>query len=239
MEMFGFRRQAGLAGGSDVALIDRRIGPADGGAARRRILLLLLGRHAGGKALLPRLHLFLGRLGSSLRLGGYLLRIDSTFAYIQRHQKTGDHTELSCSSNRLGLQLIDDGSKQLSAFLGELAVPLQAHGLPQQTQSRHEYDFLPVDADRGAKTSLIKQLQNLDNVLARVRHSENRRRTELLVTEADSGAVNQGSDKIVDQRLLTLAVAQESRRKKKLTNSGERLLVTLVLGLSCENSRRR
>lgn len=164
------RRKTGLARGSDVAVVDRRARAANGGPARLRLLSLALVGHAGCQALLPGLHLLLGRLRRSLSRCGCVLGLYSAFTTVQRNQDTGHIAEPSCCGRRLELQLVNDGREQLLTFLGELAVPLQTQGLPQETQSGHQDDFLSVDADREAKATLVEKLQNLDDVLARVRH---------------------------------------------------------------------
>jgi hypothetical protein len=65
----------------------------------------------------------------------------------------------------------------------------------------------------------------------------------MLFAKADSGAMNERTDIVINQRLgktdVSLLHSSWERRAKKLTRRGDRLLVMFVLGLSWENSRRR
>lgn len=65
----------------------------------------------------------------------------------------------------------------------------------------------------------------------------------MLFAKADSGAMNERTDIIINQRLsktdVSLLHSRWERRPKKPTRRGDRLLVMFVLGLSWENSRRR
>lgn len=122
-------------------------------------------------------------------------------AIIQGDQKTCNDAKLGSYGCRLGLQLLKDRREQPMALLRELALSLQTQNLPQKTQSRHQHELLPVDTHGEAESSFIEQLQNLNNVLARVRNSEHRWRPNLLIRKADSWTVNQRPDIVVDQRL--------------------------------------
>jgi hypothetical protein len=65
----------------------------------------------------------------------------------------------------------------------------------------------------------------------------------MFFAKADSGAMNERTDVVVNQRLgeadISLLSNRCERQPRRLTRRGDRLLVMFVLGLSCENSRRR
>src|SRR5699024_9145201 len=83
-----YRREAGLARGTNVTMVDRWARAANGGPAGLRLLSLSLVGHASCQALLPGLHLLLGRLRRSLSRCARVLCFRSAFTTVQRNQGT-------------------------------------------------------------------------------------------------------------------------------------------------------
>lgn len=120
--------------------------------------------------MLPGLDLLFLRRSRAPLSWGFLSPAAAVIAVIQRDQKTCHNAKLGSSSRRLGLQLFKDRREQPMTLLGELAISLQAQNLPQKTQPRHQNELFSVDTHGEAESSFIQKLQDLDNVLARVRN---------------------------------------------------------------------
>ena len=148
--------------------------------------------------------LFLGRLGRPLRGWGHLLlgfAGAATPVALQRKQHAGHAAELGRGRGGHGFQEFDDRREELLAFFDQLALTFEADVLPQETQSRGEDHLFAADAERETEASLVEQLKDLDDVLARVGQGQDGRRTDLLFTKTNRRSVDEGTDEVINQGL--------------------------------------
>ena len=137
-----------------------------------------------------------------------------TLAVIQRNQDVRQDAKFRGGSRRLRLDLVNDGRQELLAFLDQFAVTLEANVLPEKPQSTSKHQLFPVNTDRKTQTPLIEQLKDLNDVFARVGHSEHGWRAGVLLAEADGGTVNQGTNIVVHKRLGRLAATYFEMKRK-------------------------
>lgn len=120
---------------------------------------------------------------------------------VQRKQHAGHAAELGRGRRGHGFQEFDDRRKELLAFFDQFALPFEADVLPQETQSRGEDHLFAADAERETQTPLVEQLQDLDDVLARVGQGQDGRRTDLLLAKTHRRSVDEGTDQVINQGL--------------------------------------
>lgn len=97
-----------------------------------------------------------------------------------------------CTGGRATLEHIDDGTDETVAIFDELAIAVEVDGLEEKAKSSLDEDLITIETEGEAQLAFVKELDNLDDVLACITDSNDSCRCFVAKIIGDDGwAVNQ------------------------------------------------
>jgi hypothetical protein len=134
------------------------------------------------------------------------LRCRHLFNTGNSYKSASNLTEVVVASSIATFEHIHYGADKSVRVFHQLAIASKIKCLKKKTESCLDKNLIAVETEREAEFTLVKQLNDLDDMLAGITNSHNSRRALVAEVGNDNWSVDQRPDVVICQRLIVVSL---------------------------------